>query len=173
MDHVLPDNIVLTGFMGTGKTTVGRLLAGLLDYESVDTDAMIVEHHGPIPQIFEAHGEKGFRAIERQLADELAGGSGRVISTGGRMMLDPESAAALGATSRVFCLVASAATIAERLLVDGSAIERPLLAGPDPRQGIQKLLAERADGYAKFEQVATDGRTPTQVAAEIYRRLTE
>src|SRR5262245_28356809 len=134
-------NVVLTGFMGTGKTTVGRLLADLLGYEFVDTDELIERRYGPIETIFRDRGEEEFRAIERNLAAELAGRDGLVISTGGRMMLDPSIASTLGAGSRVFCLVASPETIAARVL-DGPA--RPLLAGPDPLARIRELLAERA-----------------------------
>src|SRR6187399_1176730 len=89
-------NIVLTGFMGTGKTTVGRLLAARLGYEFVDTDEAIVERHGEIADIFRTRGEEAFRQIERQLAAELASRERLVISTGGRMMLDPDNVAALG-----------------------------------------------------------------------------
>ena len=65
-------NIVLTGFMGTGKTTVGRLLAEQLGYEFVDTDRVIEERHGKIADVFRSVGEEGFRRIERELAAELA-----------------------------------------------------------------------------------------------------
>src|SRR5262245_25694435 len=149
-------NVVLTGFMGTGKTTVGRLLADLLGHEFVDTDELIERRHGPIEAIFGERGEQAFRAVEREVADELAGRDRLVISTGGRMMLDPSIASALSARARVFCLTASPDTIAARVL-DGPV--RPLLAGPDPRGRISELLAERAAGYAAFDQVATDGRT--------------
>ncbi len=65
-------NIVLTGFMGTGKTTVGRLLAEQLGYEFVDTDVVIEERHGRIADLFRSIGEEAFRNIERELAAELA-----------------------------------------------------------------------------------------------------
>jgi shikimate kinase len=161
-------NVVLTGFMGTGKTTVGRLLADLLGYEFVDTDAVIEKRYGPIETIFDERGEAAFRTIEREVAAELAGADRRVISTGGRMLLDPVIAETLGADARVFCLVASPDTIMARVL-DGPA--RPLLAGPDPRARIASLLAERAAGYAVFEQVSTDAVTAADVAHELFDRL--
>ena len=99
-------NIVLTGFMGTGKSTIGRGLATRLGYKFVDTDAMIVERHGTIAQIFEKGGEGAFRQLERDTAVELAGRSGCVISTGGRFMLDEHNASVLTPTSDVFALVA-------------------------------------------------------------------
>ncbi len=88
-------NVVLTGFMGTGKSTVGKALARELGYEFIDTDAMIVERYGTIAQIFEQGGEDAFRQHERTTAVELAGRSGCVISTGGRFMLDEHNAAVL------------------------------------------------------------------------------
>jgi shikimate kinase len=91
-----------------------------------------------------------------------------VISTGGRMMLDPEIAATLGSGARVFCLVASPDTIAARVL---NGPLRPLLAGSDPRGRIIELLAERADGYSRFEQVVTDSRTVAEVAHDILDRI--
>jgi shikimate kinase len=164
-------NVVLTGFMGTGKTTVGRLLAAHLGYEFVDTDTVIVGRHGPIPAIFAEHGEDEFRRIEREVATVLAGRSGLVVSTGGRMLLDPANAEALGATGRVFCLTASVDTIVGRVAPDGDAAGRPLLAGGAVRGRITELLAERAAGYAAFEQVVTDGRTPDEIVDDIVERL--
>jgi len=154
--------------MGTGKTTVGRLLAELLGHQFVDTDEMIEVRHGPIDAIFRERGEDAFRTVEREIASELAGADRLVISTGGRMMLDPTIAETLGAGARVFCLVASPDTIAARVL-DGPV--RPLLAGPDPRARIAELLAERAAGYAVFEQVSTDSHTAADIAHDLAHRL--
>jgi shikimate kinase len=169
MPSATPPNIVLTGFMGTGKTTVGRLVAELIGYEFVDTDDLIERRHGPVSEIFREHGEARFRELERELVAELAGGERRVISTGGRLMLDPVNAEVLEANSRVFCLTAAPDVIAARVLVDG-APARPLLAGDDPTARIAELLEERRDGYARFEQVDTTARTPTQVADDIITR---
>jgi shikimate kinase len=160
--------VVLTGFMGTGKTTVGRLLAELLGYEFIDTDDVIERRYGAIETIFRERGEDAFRVIEREVADELADADRLVIATGGRMMLDPEIAATLGPRARVFCLVASPDTIAARVL---NGPLRPLLAGSDPRGRIIELLAERADGYSRFEQVVTDSRTVAEVAHDILDRI--
>ena len=160
-------NIVLTGFMGTGKTTVGRLLAARLGYEFVDTDQVIVERHGEIADIFRASGEDAFRGIERALALELASRERLVISTGGRMMLDPDNVAALGRNGMIVCLVATPDEIFTRISHDASAVERPLLAVADPRRRIAELLAERAPAYQRFVQVSTDGIDPDDVAAEV------
>jgi shikimate kinase len=165
-------NVVLTGFMGTGKTTVGRLLADLLGYEFVDTDEVIEQRHGPIATIFRERGEDAFRTIEREVAVELAGADRRVISTGGRMLLDPVISETLGDGARVFCLVASPDTIMARVL-SNDVPERPLLAGPDPRSRIAELLAERAAGYSRFEQVSTESRTAADVAHDLLSRLAQ
>jgi shikimate kinase len=161
-------NVVLTGFMGTGKTTVGRILADLLGYEFVDTDDVIAARHGPIETIFSERGEEAFRELEREVARDLAQRDRLVISTGGRLMLDPVNAAVLGSGARVFCLTASAETIAARVL-DGPP--RPLLAGPDPLTRIRTLLAERAPAYAAFEQISTDSLTAADIAHEIAARM--
>jgi shikimate kinase len=161
-------NVVLTGFMGTGKTTVGRLLADLLGYEFVDTDELIVAQHGPIDVIFRERGEQAFRALERGVAVELAERHRLVISTGGGMMLDPEVAALLSAHGRVFCLTGSPETIAARVL---NGAERPLLAGENPIARIHELLAERAAAYSQFEQVAIDSMTAADIAYELASRV--
>ena len=111
-------NIVLTGFMGTGKSTVGRVLAEKLGYTFVDTDTVIEQQHGPIPVIFAAEGEAAFRCFEAEVAATLAQGTHQVIATGGRLMLDPDNAAVLGATGAVFALTASADEILRRVLGD-------------------------------------------------------
>lgn len=155
-------NIVLTGFMGTGKSTVGRLVAQRLGREHVDTDALIESRHGPIGELFAEHGEDHFRDLERQVAAELAERSGLVVSTGGRTMLDPANLATLGASGVVVCLSASAGELVERLRDEVQ--HRPLLRDGDPAERIASLLAERAEGYGRFPQVDTDGRTPDEVA---------
>lgn len=164
-------NLVLTGFMGTGKTTVGRLLAARLGYEFVDTDRLIEERHGPIARIFSEHGEGEFRRLERELAAELADRSGLVVSTGGRMMVDAHNVDRLGRSGQVICLTASIDTILARVHRTRSLVERPLLAGPDVRDRITELLAERAPAYARFPQVETDRRTPAQVVDAVLALL--
>jgi shikimate kinase len=160
-------NIVLTGFMGTGKSTVGRLLARRLDREFVDTDRLIEQRHGPIPQIFVQHGEQRFREIESEVAAELAARSGLVVSTGGRMLIDQGNADVLESTGDVVALTAEIDTILRRVGGERAAETRPMLAGGDVRGRIVELLAERTAAYGRFAQVATDDRTPEQIAAEI------
>lgn len=160
-------NIVLTGFMGTGKTTVGRLLARRLGREFVDTDRLIEDRHGPIPQIFANQGEQRFREIESELAAELAERSGLVVSTGGRMLVDDANAEILLSTGDVITLTAEADTVLWRVGGEHAAETRPMLAGADVRGRIVELLAERAAAYGRFRQVATDDRTPDEIATEI------
>ena len=160
-------NVVLTGFMGTGKSTTGRLLAEAIGARFVDTDDVIESRHGPIPQIFADRGEAAFRAMEHQLANELAQESGLVIATGGRMLLDDANATVLGRSGRIFCLMATPEELYHRLVIASDPVDRPLLRGDDAKQRILDLLAERADGYARFRQIDTTGRNPTEVANEL------
>ncbi len=162
-------NIILTGFMGTGKSTVGRILAHRLGMDHVDTDKMIERRHGPIPRIFEEQGEDGFREIERAIAREISTDKGYVISTGGRFMLDPENVAVLRDTNRIFCLVAELEVVMERVMRRRSS--RPMLAGNDPQESVEELMRERAAGYAQFEAVTTDERPPSKVVDDIVSRL--
>jgi shikimate kinase len=162
-------SLVLTGFMGTGKTTVGRELALRLRMDFVDTDELIESRHGPISSIIVEHGETRFRAIEREVARELGEQGGLVIATGGKMVLDPEACRSLSKNGRIFCLVASPQAIQQRLIDDESGTERPLLRVEDPSRRIVELMAERAKDYARFEQVPTDDATPGEVADEIVR----
>lgn len=160
------DNIILTGFMGTGKTTVGRLLAAQLGRPFVDTDDLIVERDGrSVADIFNEDGETRFRELEAEVAAELAGRRGLVVATGGRLMLDPANAAALGATGPVFCLAAEPAAILERVAAGGEP--RPLLAVADPERRVMALLQRRAAAYARFRTVDTDGQSPQQIAATV------
>ena len=163
-------NLVLTGFMGTGKTTVGRILADRLGYGFVDTDEVIESRAGPIPEIFERDGEAAFREMERSVARELAVRTGLVIATGGRMMLDSECAACLEPVSDVVCLTADVDTVVGRATGPGAA-PRPLLDAPDAPTRVRELLDERAEGYARFASVDTEDLSPDEVADAVMARL--
>jgi shikimate kinase len=166
-------NLVLTGFMGTGKTTVGRELAFKLGMGFVDTDELIESRHGPIAVIFEEQGEAAFREMERAIASELGQRRGLVVATGGRMILDPVGYTELSRYGRIFCLVATPDEIYRRVTIDPLRQDRPLLKVDDPRERIIELMAERQDDYARFPQVFTDNRDPGAIAdevAELWRR---
>ena len=160
------ENVILTGFMGTGKSTVGKRLAEILGYRFVDTDQLIEERTGQsIAELFRLQGEAVFRKWETIVSRELAHETGAVIATGGRLMLDPDNARCLGSSGPIFCLAASSGEVARRLKEEGS--ERPLLAVPDPESRIQELLAARAADYAQFTQVVTENRSVNEVARKI------
>lgn len=151
-------NIVLTGFMGTGKTTVGRHLAELLDRQFVDTDTLIERQHGPIPTIFSEHGEAHFRHLEQQVAEGLAGSTDLVIATGGKLLLDPDNVRAID--GRIFGLVVPDDEILRRVERNR---HRPLATSPE---AVRALLAERREGYRAFTQIDASGHARA-VAAEI------
>jgi len=160
-------NLVLTGFMGTGKTTVGRELALRLGMEFVDTDDLIESRHGPIAAIFEEQGEAAFREMERAIASELGQQRGLVIATGGRMLLDPVGYTELSRHGRIYCLVATPDEIHRRVTNDPLRQDRPLLKVDDPMARIIELMVERHDDYGRFPQVITDNRDPGAIAHEV------
>lgn len=165
-------NIILTGFMGTGKTTIGRILATKLNYNFIDSDALIEERSGKtIADIFAQDGEATFRQWERDIAQELAARQNVVVATGGRLMLDRENAARLGSSGDIFCLTATPDEILQRVLTDEKRVERPLLTVPDPQQRIIELLQERDDLYRQFPQIETSEKTPDQIAQEIINEI--
>ena len=160
-------NIILTGFMGTGKTTVGKMLATRLDREFVDTDRLIESRQGrTIPEIFRESGEAAFRQMEAELAKELGKKDGLIISTGGRFMLDPANVKALSRTGRVFCLVATPQEILTRIKKD-KAHCRPLLEVPNPSEQIVELLQVRKRGYQRFLKVKTNDKLPENVTDDL------
>lgn len=161
-------NIILTGFMGTGKTSVGSELANLLDREFVDMDACLEAHEGKtIAEIFTLRGEAKFREMESELVQELAAGEDRVIATGGGALINPANRAAF-ANGHVICLDASIEEILERL---SGANDRPLLQG-DKRARVQALLDARRNAYNAIAiHVDTNSRTPQEIAREIVNRL--
>ena len=160
-------NIILTGFMATGKTTVGKLLAEKLGYEFVDTDEIVVSRSGmSVAEIFRVKGESVFRKMESELAQELGDKEGLVVSTGGSLMLDPDNAAALGRRGWVVCLTATSEEIYARVADDGE-VSRPLLNTPDPLNRIEALMAERAEGYGRFTELATSGKRPEELVQEL------
>lgn len=160
-------NIILTGFMATGKTTVGKLLAEQLGYDFVDTDHLIEARCGQtVAEIFREKGEAAFREMEAAVARELGNKDGLVISTGGRLMLDPANAAALSKRGRVFCLVATPEEIIERASKD-TQVKRPLLEVPNPMDRIVELLHQRREAYGQFSQLETSAAGPDEVTQKL------
>ncbi len=166
-------NIILTGFMGTGKTTVGTLLAQKLLREFIDTDALIETRQGrTIPEIFAESGEAAFRQMEADIARELGEKEGLVISTGGRFMLNPANIKVFSSKSWIFCLVATPEEIVARLTRD-TENRRPLLNVPDPGEKIIELLQERQKDYKRFIQVTTDAKQPEDVVKMLLEYITK
>ncbi len=165
--------VFLTGFMGAGKNTVGRLLAREMGWPYHDLDAAIEAAAGmPIPEIFRAEGEAGFRRREAEALRVQAPLPG-VHSLGGGALLDPSLRALLRPLGPVVYLRAAAATLARRLARGAGG--RPMLAGEGPRaQRVETLLAARAAAYQQADwTVDTDGIAPAQVAQGLARRLRE
>ncbi len=157
-------NVVLIGFMGTGKSTVGKLLAKSFGYHFVDTDDLIVRRAGkPIPQIFEESGEGGFREIERAVLDELASEGSRIISTGGGIVTAEDNIERLRELGTVVWLTAEEESIWQRV---GRSRGRPLLQTDDPRETIHRLLEERKPLYEKAAHitVGTDNLSAADIA---------
>ena len=165
-------NIYLVGFMGTGKSTVGRSLAKNLGYTFIDSDEQIQESAGmTIPQFFEARGEKAFRELERRFVESGHPRRGCVVSCGGGMISQPGILEQLKKKGWVISLFASPETIYERVCGDAN---RPLLQVKDPLARIRQLLEERLPDYRKADLgTPTDGRTCDEIVqhiAQIYRR---
>ena len=153
--------IVVTGFMGTGKSTIGPVLAGTLGWRWLDTDTMITLKAGmSIPQIFATHGEAHFRQMERELCQSLTQETECVVSTGGGMLVDDENRRLLIESSFVVCLTAPEDMLARRL--DGPSHSRPLATS------WRDLLASRQPAYDQIPyQIDTAGKSPQRIAQEI------
>lgn len=157
-----PLTLVLVGPMAAGKTSVGRRVARALGVSFIDTDKRIAAEHGPIPVIFEQHGERRFRELERDaVAAALA--EGGVISLGGGAVTDPKTRQLLTRHPVVFLTVSEDA-VAERL---GGGGGRPLLTGDDPVERWKRIFAERRHLYQEVAAATFDtSRRPMQRIAD-------
>lgn len=166
-------NIVLIGFMGTGKTSTGRVLAQKLGAAFLDLDQEIEREAGmAIPDMFAQKGEAYFRAREHEMVERVAGRRNAVISTGGGTVKDPRNVAALRENGVIVCLQADVETILERTASKG---ERPVLDKEDQgnrRMAIEKLIEERRELYRQADfSVDTSKLSPLQVVEEILHYL--
>jgi len=158
--------IVLTGFMGTGKSAVGRRLAERLALPFIDLDdAIEASANMTIPEIFASEGEPGFRRREREIIAGMANRSGCVMATGGGAVLDPENLQNLRSGAVLVCLAAEPAVILQRLKDDAG---RPLLQNPDRFTRIRELLEQRAAAYAQADLTID---TSTAAIEEIVERI--
>jgi len=163
-------NIILTGFMGTGKTAVGREIARILQMNLIDIDAEIEKSEKmTINSIFEQFGETRFREIETEMIKKKSGMKNVVISTGGGAVLKQENMKMLRENGVIVCLRAAPETILRRT---GSSEDRPLLKVDDPLQKIHDLMNAREPFYEKADiMIDTEDKTPLQIAEEIIDRV--
>ncbi len=164
-------SLVLTGFMGAGKTTIGRIIAERLGREFVDMDSMIERREGkPIREIFQTRGEEYFRACEAQLCVELASRKNLIIATGGGALIDPGNRERFR-EAFVVCLDASPDEIVMRL---NGALDRPLLGDGDMTERVKQLLTARQAAYAQIKcHIDTNTSNPQEVADRILAAFRE
>ena len=156
-------NIVLCGFMGSGKSTIGKLTAEKLGARFIDTDAYIEKRENmTISEIFKVHGEEYFRNLELEVCNELSEMTKTVISTGGGTMLRDENVKALKKNGIVFLLNVSPNVVLTRLNNDTS---RPLLMRPDKKKAVTELLSNRLPLYNRAADYIMDGEeSPRKLA---------
>lgn len=166
-------NIVLIGFMATGKTTVGKIISNKLDFSFVDTDELIQQKCNlGIPEIFAVHGQEYFRKIESEVIKDVSRCDSHVISCGGGVVKNPENISCLKKTGVLVCLRASIDAICNRTNCSNQV--RPLLYNKS-REEIATLMAERGKYYDAQYTVDTTDISPEAAAdmvIEYYRNET-
>lgn len=162
-------NIVLCGFMGCGKTTVGKRLAPMLGYRFVDMDWYIEQQAGKrISDIFADEGEAAFRALEHAACETLGADSGLVLATGGGAVLRADNAAALKANGTIVWLRVTPETVLERLADDHT---RPLLLREDKEAAVRELMAAREPLYNAAADVVIDADGDPLTVTRAVRRI--
>ena len=165
-------NVVLIGYRGTGKSTVGKAVAARLGWQVVSTDKEIVRRAGvSVPEIVAAHGWNHFRDLESTVCGEVAGQDHLVIDTGGGAILRQQNVDAFRRNGRVIWLTASVETIAARI---GRDTQRPSLTGTKSHvEEIREVLNERIPKYqaAADVTIATDGRSIDELVTIILQGL--
>lgn len=163
-------NIILCGFMATGKSSVGKRLAELVHYDFLDLDTEIEAEAGmPIPEIFSSRGEPEFRALEARMVESIAGKTGYVIAAGGGTIVDPQNLARLKSCGIIITLTADIQTIVQRV---GKGDDRPMLWEGDRLERIRTLLQKREQAYAKADIILdTSSLSIDEVALRLVKRL--
>ena len=159
-------NIVLTGFMGTGKSAVGRGVAQRLGRAFVDMDELIVQRAGmSIAEIFRQHGEEAFRRCERVLCEELGAQESLVIATGGGALVDPHNRELMAANGYLICLDCEVDELFRRLEGDDS---RPMLWDENPQRRLVELYRSRRPAYIEvLYHLDTTSRSPGEIIEEV------
>lgn len=166
-------NIILTGFMGTGKTAVGKILAKKMEKEFIDTDKIIEEREGNrIVWIFQVKGEKYFRKKEEEVIEEVSQRKDCIIATGGGAIVNERNYRNLKKNGIIICLTAKVEIILKRTV---PAEDRPLLLdSKDVISTIKELIARRTPYYSKADYtIDTSDLTPEQVAEKIIKIVEE
>ncbi|PKO19353.1 hypothetical protein CVU37_03955 [candidate division BRC1 bacterium HGW-BRC1-1] len=164
-------NIVLIGLMGSGKTSVGRLVAQRTGREFIDVDQAICDRTGlTIPEIFADRGENAFRDLETESLNELKAATYAVIATGGGAVVRPENRAIMQQLGTVFWLDAPPAVLYDRI---GEDKNRPMIQGGDPLKKLTELMARRREFYAETSHVHLDTTelTPEEIVDRIVQEL--
>jgi shikimate kinase len=157
------ENIVLVGFMGSGKSSIGRKLSRRLGFQFIDTDQLIVERAGmPIPDIFARRGEDAFRDLEAEVLGSIGHLNRCIVATGGGAVLREKNRALLREIGFVVRLTASEDTIFERV---SRTNKRPLLHTENPRETMRQLLAVREEFYQAAAHFTIDTTTLTHTQA--------
>ena len=159
--------LVLVGFMGAGKSTVGPIVAQAMGWDFVDVDDEITRREGyPPGEIIRERGIARFRRLESQAGRDVLRRERVVVAVGGGWVAEPGHLASLGQDSISVCLRVTLETSLAR--IEGSATSRPLLEGPDPRGATEALLGSRTAYYRQCDiTIETEGRSPEEVAGAI------
>ncbi len=163
-------NLVLVGFMGSGKSSVGRILSSLTGFALVDTDTLVAQEAGQsIPAIFKQHGEEHFRALETKVLQSLVGRIGLIVATGGGVITVAENRKILPEIGPVVWLDADTEHLYQRI----KHSKRPLLQTADPRRTVEELYRAREPLYREAATLRIDSGTLThrQTAEAILSRL--
>jgi shikimate kinase len=165
--------VLLTGFMGSGKSTVGRILAERIGWDFADFDEVVAEEAGlDIGTIFRELGEARFREMEARVGDRLLSRSEVVLASGGGWAAVPGRLEGLDPGTFSVWLRVSPEVAVERISSVAAEAPRPLLEGPDPLDTARRLLADREEWYARSRlTLDSDGADPGALAAEIVRHL--
>lgn len=160
----MADNIYLIGFMGTGKSTVGKIIAKKTGKKFVDTDSLVELKAGmSVYDIFEQFSEEEFRKLESEVLQEITEDSGLIVSTGGGIVISRRNLEVMKGSGKLITLMASPEAIYERVK---DTDERPLLEGEDPMGNIKQLIYDRAHFYIQGEHIVDTSEMSAEEAAD-------